>query len=82
MGSQQSTYADKKAQYDAARQRIFAADNQPGTSMSEKKLPEKPLVTRQPLGPTSGEDEAETVSGGSRGFAKRSRGRGRGAVKA
>ena len=82
MGSQQSTYADKKAQYDAARQRIFAADNQPGTSTSEKKFPEKPLVTRQPLGPTSGEGEAETVSGGSRGFAKRSRGRGRGAVKA
>ncbi|KZV75612.1 hypothetical protein PENSPDRAFT_680846 [Peniophora sp. CONT] len=72
--SQQPTYADKKAQYDAARQRIFAAEEQAKNPASEK-LPEKTAVLRQPLGPTSGEDSTETASSGSKGFAKRSRGR-------
>ncbi|VDB85134.1 unnamed protein product [Peniophora sp. CBMAI 1063] len=74
---QQSTYADKKAQYDAARQRIFAANEQ--TKGAAKQLSEGNAVARQPLGPSSGVDDAR-ASEGSRGFAKRSRGRGRGAT--
>lgn len=75
--SQQPTYADKKAQYDAARQRIFAVEEQKKNALPDKKPPERTAVLRQPLGPSSDEDGERMAQGGdSRGFAKRSRGRG------